>query len=169
MYEYFLGIVKDCYKNKIIFECNNLGYVMEGANLEMLPLNTKVKLYIYFYQKPTNQQFFGFDTKPKKTFFIHLLNVSSVGPKTALKLLNSLSLDSIKLAISNQDCKILQQCKGITPKIANNIINYFSNQTKIIGSLENNQNDKSDLVFATLLKLGFSPAVINNFLLKNVN
>ncbi|MBP1525655.1 MAG: hypothetical protein H9Q65_03640 [Spiroplasma ixodetis] len=128
-----------------------------------------MKIYVYFHQKPTYEQFFGFVSKAIKTFFIHLLNISNIGPKTALRLLNQLSLDSIKLAISKQDYKILQQCKSITHKIANNIINYFSNHIKVVSNLTTSQNEKSDLVFDTLLKLGFSSIVINNFLLRNIN
>ncbi|WP_338986374.1 Holliday junction branch migration protein RuvA [Spiroplasma endosymbiont of Thecophora atra] len=161
--------MKEFYENKIIFECNDHGYIIEGVNLQTLPLNIKMKIYVYFHQKPTYEQFFGFVSKPIKTFFIHLLNISNIGPKTALRLLNQLSLDSIKLAISKQDYKILQQCKGITHKIANNIINYFSNHIKVVSNLTTSQNEKSDLVFDTLLKLGFSSIVINNFLLRNIN
>lgn len=95
--------------------------------------------------------------------------MSNIGPKTALRLLNQLSIDSIKLAISKQDYKILQQCKGITHKIPNNIINYFSNHIKVVSNLTTSQNEKSDLVFDTLLKLGFSSIVINIFLLRNIN
>ncbi len=73
------------------------------------------------------------------------------------------------MAISKQDYKILQKCKGITHKIANNIINYFSNHIKVVSNLTTSQNEKSDLVFDTLLKLGFSSIVINNFLLRNIN
>lgn len=169
MDEYFLGTIREFYENKILFECNDRGYIIEGVNLGTLPLNIKVKIYIYVHQKPTYQQFFEFISKPIKTSFIHLLNVSNVGPKSALKLLNHLSLDSIKLAISEQNHKILQECKGINQKMAINIINYFSSQLKVINNLVSNDNNKSDLVFDTLLKLGFNPVVINDFLLKNIN
>jgi len=98
-----------------------------------------------------------------------LLNVSSVGPKTALKLLNSLTIATIKLAITKQDSKILQQCKGITPKIANNIISYFNNHLKVINQQDRDQFHKSNLVFDTLIKLGFTKEAINHFLLTDVN
>ncbi len=169
MDEYFLGVIKEFYENKILFECNDRGYIIEGVNLGTLPLNIKIKIYIYVHQKPTYNQFFGFVSKPIKTFFIHLLNVSNVGPKSALKLLNHLSLASIKLAISEQNHKLLQECKGITQKMATNIINYFSSEIKVINNLVSNDNTKFGLVFDTLLKLGFNREVINDFLLKNVN
>lgn len=167
MDEYFLGIIKEFYEDKIIFECNDQGYIIEGVNLGTLPLN--IKIYIYVHQKPIYHQIFGFVTKPIKTFFIHLLNVNNVGPKSALKLLNQLSLDSIKIAIIEQNHKILQVCKGITQKMAINIINYFSSHINVINNLVSNDNTKSELVVDTLLKLGFSREIINNFLLKNVN
>lgn len=109
-------------------------------------------------------------SKEIKLFFIDLLNLTNVGTKTALKLLNHLPIKTIKLAITKQDNKVLQQCKGITSKIANNIITHFSNKLTIT----DNDDDvvhyqKSNLILETLLKLGFEKTVINNYILCNIN
>lgn len=168
MDEYMIGVVKEILTSNIVFECNNHGYLLTGVNLQTLPINIKIKIYVYFYQKPTFEQYFAFLSKEIKIFFIDLLNVRNVGPKTALKLLNQLPLATIKLAITNQDNKILQQCKGITTKIANNIIIYFGNQV-IVVSNDDIHYQKSNLVFDTLLKLGFEKNNINNYILQSIN
>ncbi|WP_375317814.1 hypothetical protein [Spiroplasma endosymbiont of Virgichneumon dumeticola] len=108
MDEYMIGVVKEILTNNIVFECNNRGYLLTGVNLQTLPVNTKIKIYVYFYQKPMFEQYFAFLSKEIKTFFIDLLNVRSVGTKNALKLLNQLPIATIKLAITNQDNKVLQ-------------------------------------------------------------
>lgn len=98
-----------------------------------------------------------------------MLNVTNAGTKTAFKLLNYLPIKTIKLAITEQDSKALQQCKGITAKIANNIITHFSNKLTIINNDDDIHYQKSNLVLETLLKLGFEKTVINNYIFCNIN
>lgn len=169
MDEYMIGVVKEILANNIIFECNNRGYLLTGVNLQTLPINTTIKIYVYFYQKPMFEQYFVFLSKEIKLFFIDLLNVTNVGTKTALKLLNHLPIKTIKLAITKQDNKVLQQCKGITSKIANNIITHFSNKLTITDNDDDVHYQKSNLILETLLKLDFEKTVINNYILCNIN
>ncbi|WP_342276915.1 hypothetical protein [Spiroplasma endosymbiont of Nebria brevicollis] len=161
MDEYMIGVVKEILTNNIVFECNNRGYLLTGVNLQTLPVNTKIKIYVYFYQKPMFEQHFAFLSREIKIFFIDLFNVRSVGTKTALKLLNQLPIATIKLAITNQNNKVLQQCKGIITKIATNVITYFSSQLAVVSN-DDIHYQKSVLVFDTLLKLGFEKTSINN-------
>ena len=126
MEHYFIGMVKEIYDDKIIFECNNYGYFLEGVNLQTLPLHKMLKIYVYCYQKLTYRQYYGFVSQEMKMFFTNLIKVPNVGPHIALKLLKQISLAKIKYAIINHDGNILQECQAVTIKIANNIINYFS-------------------------------------------
>lgn len=69
MDEYMIGVVKEILANNIIFECNNRGYLLTGVNLQTLPINTTIKIDVYFYQKPMFEQYFVFFVKRNKTIF----------------------------------------------------------------------------------------------------
>ena len=65
---------------------------------------------------------YGFKEKPELEFFELLINISGVGPRTALAVLNIASPDSIKSAISSGDATYLTKVSGIGRKTAEKII-----------------------------------------------
>lgn len=65
---------------------------------------------------------YGFKEKAELEFFELLINVPSVGPRTALAVLNLASLDSIRAAISSGDATYLTKVSGIGRKTAEKIV-----------------------------------------------
>ena len=59
-----------------------------------------------------------FFKKEEKLFFNQLINISGVGPKTAVLILGTFDLPTLKGAIINQDVKTLTQIKGLGKKTA---------------------------------------------------
>lgn len=164
MDEYFIGIVKEHQKEKIVFETNNHGYILNGVNLNNLNINEILKLYIYFLNKPGKEEYFAFLDQETKNYFLELISISHIGPKTALKILNSVNITDLKEAIAFQNFKVLQQCKGVTRKLAYAIIDHFNKKSKI-PMTNHDYQQKWALIFETLLKLGFNKNNINNYLL----
>src|SRR4029077_11450377 len=63
-------------------------------------------------------QLFGFSTQREKDAFLMLLGVSGIGPKLALSVVSSLSVDDLAAAIRNDDQKTLASVPGIGKKSA---------------------------------------------------
>lgn len=65
---------------------------------------------------------FGFAERDELTVFHHLLSVSGVGPKSALGVLSSLSVDQIAHAVADEDDAPFRRVSGIGPKTAKLIV-----------------------------------------------
>jgi Holliday junction DNA helicase RuvA len=65
---------------------------------------------------------FGFDTRDELEVFSLLLGVTGVGPKSALGVLASLSVDQIADAVANDDDAPFRRVSGIGPKTAKLIV-----------------------------------------------
>lgn len=161
MYEYFIGVIKECINEQILFEINNKAYLFSGVNLSSLEKNKILKVYVYLLEKQEKKQYYAFKDYDTKKVFVHLISINSVGPNSALKILNAFSLQEFKAIVETKNYYQLQKCKGINKKVAFNIINYFNIKTKKEFNFVN--QDKYLLVYETLIKLGFIEEKINTY------
>jgi len=124
MYEYITGKVVDVYDDYLIVENNGIGYKINTSkySLSNLDLKKDVKIYTYLNVREDGMFLFGFSSKEEMEMFELLLLVSKIGPKTAIGVLSTLSYNDIKLAILNNDVKVLCKAPGIGKKTANRII-----------------------------------------------
>ncbi|MDT3343903.1 MULTISPECIES: Holliday junction branch migration protein RuvA [Microbacterium] len=65
---------------------------------------------------------FGFEDRSELDVFGHLLSVSGVGPKSALGVLSSLTVDQIATAVADEDDAPFRRVSGIGPKTAKLIV-----------------------------------------------
>lgn len=65
---------------------------------------------------------FGFDSREELSVFAHLLGVTGVGPKSALGVLSSLSVEQIADAVATDDDAPFRRVSGIGPKTAKLIV-----------------------------------------------
>ena len=90
------------------------------ARTTALPGRTSA-LWIYHHINDAGQRLFGFSTPQEKEFFLTLLKVDGVGPKTAAGLME-LGKDTLLAAIAAADEKAVRQAPGVGPKLAKKII-----------------------------------------------
>jgi len=77
-----------------------------------------VSLAIYTHVREDALQLFGFRTTREKDAFLLLLSVSGIGPKLALNVISTLSVDDLAAAIRDDDYKVLASVSGIGKKSA---------------------------------------------------
>lgn len=79
---------------------------------------------VYTTQRVADDQIrlFGFATVAERDLFEALIEISGVGPATALGLLSGLKPEEIAAAIEDKDAGILRRVKGIGQKTAERII-----------------------------------------------
>lgn len=80
------------------------------------------ELFVYQYIKGDIQTLYGFASVEEKQWFVHLINVNSVGPRTALTVLSSLSPPELEQAIANGQVSTLKTIKGVGDKAAQRIV-----------------------------------------------
>jgi holliday junction DNA helicase RuvA len=79
-------------------------------------------LLTHQYIKGDVHTLYGFASMEEKQWFLHLINVNSVGPRTAMTILSSLSPLELEQTIVNNQVVVLKGIKGIGDKAAQRII-----------------------------------------------
>lgn len=125
MISFIKGRVADIEEDKIIIECNNIGYnVFVPASLigSIGRTGTEVKLHTYMSVREDAMTLFGFRSKEELNLFKKMISVSGIGPKGALGILSTLTVDNLKLAIMSEDAKAIAKSPGIGAKTASKLI-----------------------------------------------
>src|SRR5205809_4399653 len=105
----------------VVIDVQGVGYDV------LIPLSTyyrlpdpdqSVSLTIHTHVREDAIQLFGFLTAREKDAFLLLLTVSGIGPKLALSVISTLSVDDLSGAILNDDYAVLASVPGIGKKSA---------------------------------------------------
>ncbi len=83
---------------------------------------TQAVFWIYTAVRENALDLYGFPTHDEMAFFELLLDVSGIGPKSALSILSLASIDTLKRAIATGDTSYLNKVSGIGRKTAEKII-----------------------------------------------
>ena len=130
MYQFLKGIVIEKIKEpagqeKIILDVNGIGYEIYTSlsAMDFFGKEGSVStVYTTLIHKEDQMSLIGFPTLLEKELFSLLFSVSGVGPKTALSILNSLTVSEITYAILNEDVTNLSKAQGIGSKTASRLI-----------------------------------------------
>lgn len=124
MYSFIKGKVDEIGIGKLVIECNEIGYEITVPEriAATLKVGDIVKIYTYLYVKEDRQELFGFLTNEEKLFFNQLISINGVGPKSAIQILGTHDLVTLRTSIATQDVKTLTQVKGLGKKTAEMII-----------------------------------------------
>ena len=118
------GILISINKSDIILEVNGIGYLLNVSSkliASLGDLGSSLFLHTDLKIKDDKIVMYGFIKASEQGFFNLLQSVQGVGPKAALALLSTLSVEEIILAISSGDKTMLSRAEGIGPKAANRI------------------------------------------------
>lgn len=125
MYAYFIGKITYMTADSVVLEVNNIGYNIKvsAQTIQNLGhLSGEVKLYTYTYVKEDALGLFGFLTREELELFKMMLTVNGIGPKGALSILSTLSVDTLRFAILSGDAKSIAKSPGVGAKSAERLI-----------------------------------------------
>lgn len=124
MISYIKGTVNIIGEGYIILECSGIGYKigMPASSLCKLSEGKEECVYTFLSVKEDEISLYGFMTMTEKLMFELLIGVSGIGPKGALGILSSISVDELKMAILAEDAKLIASAKGIGTKTAQRIV-----------------------------------------------
>ena len=83
---------------------------------------TEGTLFTYPYIKGDVQALYGFSSQGEKQWFLQLINVNGVGPRTALTVLSSLTPTELEQVIVHNQIDALKAIKGVGAKAAQRIV-----------------------------------------------
>ncbi len=109
----------------VIIETGGVGYrIFVGPTVfdKLKKNNDRIKLWTHLHLREDSVELYGFLEYAELEFFETLIQISGVGPKSALGVLNVAPLDTLKHAIASGEISYLTKVSGIGKKIAEKII-----------------------------------------------
>lgn len=114
------GLVEAVNADSVIINVGGVGFQVFVPTLALseISLGQRVRLQTHLYLKEEVLALYGFPTHDELRLFQMLMNVSGIGPKSALKLLSVLRPQELVTAIANEDADTLVRVPGIGRKTA---------------------------------------------------
>lgn len=122
MYEYLNGVITLIDPTYIVVEVGGVGYRVLVANPYAFPQNELERVYIEQVVREGDISLYGFLTLDEKKLFQKLLDVSGIGPKSALAILAREDHTGLVQAIQDNNVTFLTKFPGIGKKTAQQIV-----------------------------------------------
>ncbi len=167
MIEYIKGTLTVSTPLKTVVEVGGIGYCIfiPLSNYSKLPsIGEPVCLFISTIIREDSHKQYGFLTPAERDLFETLIEVSGIGPKTALALLGHLEASDLQIAISQSDLTSICKVPGIGKKTAERLIvemrDRFQKSAASLPSLSSLSKSGSSVVndaLSALVNLGYQP------------
>ncbi len=154
------GEISQIEDNALILEVGGVGLrVFVPA-----PLRGRVKageavfLFTHLIVREDALTLYGFESQADRDLFNLLLGVDGVGPKVALSVLSTLTLDAVQRAVFAEESEILSRVPGVGKKTAQKIALHLHDKLKPTDALKSMaaMSDVDSEVLAALTALGYS-------------
>lgn len=118
------GKVLEVHPTFALLEVQGLGYLLKGSIPFLTSLKSGEERFVYTHDhvREDAHDLFGFGSLEELRFFEKLISISGVGPKVALTIMSSGSLDSVRRAIMAGDLTTLTSTPGVGTKTAQKIV-----------------------------------------------
>jgi holliday junction DNA helicase RuvA len=143
----------------IIHTSSGVGYGVHAGGRLLLHLSTQVEttLYVHTFVKEDRLELYGFKTVAERHLFETVLDVSGVGPKTALTLIDAGS-DRLVESVQQADLSFFTSIPRVGKKLGQKIIIELTSKLGSLkqlslGPLSQQKQDVTD----ALINLGYSP------------
>lgn len=169
MISFLKGIIASKTENGIVIDVGGIGFSVSmpssdiakaGSVGESIAVNTHLQI------RDEQPEMYGFLTVEQMVYFNRLISITGIGPKAALAILGTLSVQDLAFAIIAEDVKAITRAPGVGTKMAQRIIlelrGKIDTQEAVGGSVktENAQRGvRSDTgAVNALIALGASPS-----------
>ena len=159
MIDYLEGILRYKSPTFIVVDVGGVGYKvnlsLSSYNL-LPPEGNQIKINTYLHFREDGLALYGFLAKEERDFFLLLISISKIGPKSALRILSRVSSSELKKAIKRGDLTTLTDIPGIGKKTAQRLILELKER---IGEEEPLEPGREELVkdaLSALVSLGYT-------------
>lgn len=124
MIAFINGQVAGIGEDHLILENQGIGYLIRTPQhvLHESSVGGRIKLHTYLHVREDAISLFGFSSEKERDTFKILLGISGIGPKVALSVLSTLSMEELYYAVFGDDAKSIARTPGIGPKGAKRMI-----------------------------------------------
>jgi len=144
----------------IIVDVNGVGFHVMVPNYlrDRLQPGENIYLYTRMIVREDAWLLCGFETKEGREVFDLLLRVNGIGPRLALSILSTLTPDTIRRAVFNEQAEVFSRVPGIGNKTAQKIVLHLQDRLPTSEGLAplSKISDVDTEVLAALTSLGYS-------------
>ncbi len=113
--------------NTCVICANNVEYIMEVSSATSTRVaaavdKSNVRLLTVMTVRQDFIGLYGFYDESERNCFLQLQTVPGIGPKQSLKILSSITVDNLILALDQKDIKTISKIPGIGPKTGQKLI-----------------------------------------------
>ena len=118
------GVVVEREEKALVIEAHGIGYrvFVTGQLREKAQLNDEITLHIYDHRTDSDVTLFGFEAVHDREYFELLMRVPSIGPKTALGILDAAPIPVLSQAVISGDMQLLTSLSGVGKRTAERIV-----------------------------------------------
>lgn len=167
MIGYLSGKAFESMEGALLLDVRDVGYqvLVTESTLAWALAQQDVSLWIHTLVREQNLDLYGFETHNELFFFKKLLEVSGIGPKSALGIIGLASTDTLYQAIVAENIAFLTSVPGIGKKTAERMCIELRDKLKDYGGETEIHTDPQDAdIVDALVALGYSPAQAHNAL-----
>ena len=162
MFDYLKGKITKQLANYIVIDVNGVGYKVYTPNPYKFKENEETIVYVYNHIREDENSLYGFSSEEERDLFLRLIDVKGLGPKMAMPILATGSINGIIDAIDRENILYLKKFPKIGEKLARQII--LDLKGKLVMS-EGSSESNDELVLA-LEALGYKTNDIKNIVVK---
>ena len=148
-------------RDSLIVVVNGIGYriYVPGSLLDRL-VGEEIMLHTHLVVREDSLTLYGFPNAQERDFFESLLGITGVGPRVALAILGTLSIDNLRNAVVSDRAEILTRVPGIGKKTAQKILFELKDRLPVgldtAPMADSSFDDINNDVIDTLVALGYS-------------
>jgi holliday junction DNA helicase RuvA len=174
MFAYLEGILAEKQPTRVVIDCSGVGYELSiplSTYENLPPSGNKVMLLVHYQFNDTDgARLFGFSNSQEKELFRQLLSVSKIGPRTAIAVLSSLSVNEFRRAVLEGNISLICTVPGLGKKSSERLVLELRDKFNPDGDSENihpaGMESISEDSVAALLTLGFSQNEVRKNIMK---
>ncbi|MBR2884108.1 MAG: Holliday junction branch migration protein RuvA [Clostridia bacterium] len=125
MISFLRGIIASKSENGAVIDVGGVGFFVNMPSSDIAKLGEageNVTVNTYFQIRDEEPQMYGFLTSEEMSYFNKLISISGIGPKAALAILGTLSVEDLAFAIISEDVKAITRAPGVGTKMAQRVI-----------------------------------------------
>jgi len=154
------GEIIDKGENFLVVQVGGVGLrvFVPAALTASYEMGEHAQLFTHLVVREDNLSLYGFDSQDSRSLFQNLITVNGVGPRLALAVLSSLSVDMIYQSVLGEQSQIFAQVPGIGSKTAQKIVLYLHDKLKPLeaAGIISGVRDVNRELMDALVGLGYS-------------
>jgi holliday junction DNA helicase RuvA len=133
--EFIKGNVQTVSADQAIIDVNGIGYGVFSSlsNLARLKNDEQVMLHTYYCVREDGVSLYGFLSRNELDMFKKLISVSKIGPKVAVAILSTFTVETLCQQILAHNIDALSRAPGIGKKTAERIVLELKDKVKNMG------------------------------------